>query len=113
MSDYTSEKKVLTLIKILIYSFCRGCTEERLICYRGANKIVRTLVKEKISASKLFKASIELFLTAIAKFEELSFIEQCMGGLSEQVFKWMEHSYGKDIDLMPKQIIMSEIQVRS
>lgn len=72
---------------------------------------MRTLVKGKISASGLFKASIELFLAAINKFEDLPFIEQCMGELSDQVFQWMEHSHGKDMDLMPK--IMSEIQVRS
>lgn len=97
---------------VIIMNYCcyRECSKEELtFCYKGANQIVRTLVSKKITASPLFKASVQLFLTVMDKHEDPDFVKKQMDELSGQILEWMGQTHGTN--LLPSEI-MNELKVK-
>ena len=102
------------LLQSCLFLFIRVCPkEETNLCFKGANKIVRKLVKESIMASALFKASVQLFLTILDKYQppdDQKFLKTGMEELSRLIFQWMEKVHGQNLLLTETKL---ELYVRN
>ena len=67
-----------------------------MLCYKGANKIVRKVAASKSqNTSPLFKKSIELFLMAISK-NPVQSSEVLIMELVDQILIWMQNVHGTE-----------------
>ena len=74
---------------------------------------MRKFVNESIVVSILFKASVQLFLTTLDKYQppdDQDFLETEMKELSVLIFKWMEIAHGQNLLLRET---MLELGVRN